>query len=1406
MSILPGTRRGIRWGVALSLAALTVALGLGPTATPAASAPSGSVGGGSAPGRVVVAPGFEPPAGARPLGPVPAATPVSLIVGLASRDPGGFEARTILEETPGTPLYRQYLSPSEVAGAYGAARAERSAALRYFASAGLNASISPDGLLLTVDGPAASVDRAFGTSLARYAVDGRTVFAHAGPASLPAGIAWSGVLGLGNTTPIVPSVGPEVRVVPDPAPASSGCPTNGLLYPCNISKAYNISSLLADGIDGSGRTIAVVDAYDSSEGQPLLSSDLDGFVKAAGLARGNVSFLYPVPTSSDLNRSASSGWGAEDALDLEWARASAPGASVDMVLSPNPSVGLYESVDWIVAHAAADVISLSWGEPDVGIYNAFDTPCSDQCNATTDGSYELLHPVLEAAAAEGIGVFAASDDCGAAGGTSGVSTDFPASDPYVTGVGGTVLDLTESGAYQSETGWSGNASGAESPGCVNQGGSGGGYSPYPRPSWQVAPGLNASRYGRGVPDVAMDAATYAAVVIDNETAAVGGTSVGTPIWAGLELLADQLAGESLGSLDPSLYAIARGSSYASDFHEITSGNNGYPAGAGWNPVTGLGTPIAAALLPALSRGPFVSDGLSATLYGSPRLGPSPLTTTFHVVPANGTASYPFVDVAFGDGNASLVPASMEINHTYTAPGVYAATVTVVDGRGNSSTAPPIAVVVGGGTELNVSLNVSNPIPAVASPVTLTATAANGTAPYRYSFYFGDGTYALNLSSDEVVHAYGAPGGFCAAVIVSDAGVPIDGGASARVPVTVGGAAAPSCPTPRPLTATFSSAVTSADLPGDLPFRVVASGGSPPVSVAYVAADPYVRACDCGIFHEPGNFTVRAYVNDSLDEQTVAALNVSLHPALALNATASALVGPAPLTVDFRAGLSGGYRNATPTLDWSFGDGTTLDGSNASPTHVYAVPGIYTAWVVGLDSGGGRASAAWLINVTANATPTLAVGATIAPALDTPAGTPLSFHAEAFGGSGPVLFRWQLGANDSAFGANVTQTYPDTGCLGTGACALDLRLTASDAAGASWSTTVRLPDAVHGRWSGANFTDSGEIPDGVTPYRITADAQASGVLGLAVGWSFGDGGTATGSSVVHTYYAPGNYTLTETAVDPYGDRLVRTHALTVTGATYTPLNGSVNASVAGGIAPLAVTFNSSASGGVGAPYTVSWSFGDGTNASGPVGVPIAHTYEDAGNFSATATIADVRGDRIVRTVNLTVHALTAVFLSVGLAPRTVTTAGTVTVSVEADVACTVASVPGCTNGSIALWLGVGSPNGTPSGSRRVLGPIAPNASGDLIASIGPFANLSGPVWVWAVVEGPNYTGAGHAPLLVEGVTVPCAACGTGPLLGFPAGPALALLLASATATAALVVFFATHRRRSLAPPPPPPVPP
>jgi len=814
---------------------------------------------------IEVAPAFAPAPSDTPLGPLPDGTWLTVAVGLAPQDPVGLATYLQLEYARGSPTPDRFLSTAVLAERYGAGPDSLRAAQAYFAGQGLRVTTSPDHLLLFVAGPSNAIARAFGTRFDTYrSSGGGEFFSHPTAAELPGNIPWTGVLGLANSTPVVPEV-PTGPPAPLAGPAAGCARTAAGLAPCQVWAAYDLDPLLANGTNGSGYRIGVVDAYSAAEGQDDLTGDLATFATSFDLPRGNVHFLYPVPGPADLNASGTNpDWDAEDALDLEWARASAPNATIDFTFSPNGGIGLYEAVDWLVAHQAVNVLSMSWGEPDVGVFNAYSGPCASACNASTDGSYAILSPVLQFAAAEGISVFAATGDCGAADGTSGVATNFPASDPAVTGVGATVLNVTPSGSYLSEEGWSGNQSGAASPGCQNQGGSGGGYAPFPRPWWQT--GLPASPGTRGVPDVSAVGGTPATIILRSELVGVLGTSLATPIWAGFTADLDQHAGQPLGFLDPALYRILHSPAYLSDFHDIVSGSNGYAAGPGWDPVTGLGTPIVANLSESLTAAPMLpANGLVANLTASALSEDVPLPVTFTVHAAGGSGSYPIEGVYFGDGTAGFATGGTAA-HSYTLPGVYSAQAYVIDSSGNLTVSAPVLILVGDGGVLVVAFTASNTTPAVLAPVTFTAAASGGTTPYHYAFFFGDGTFANNSSAASVGHAYALAGSYCVSVIVWDSGEPTAGGMGASLGVGVGGAPAPTCRAPSvPLILSGGPSAESGTSPFTVRFAANVSGGTGgPYGYAWNFGDGAIgrNASTTHTFERAGHFAVELEVADT----------------------------------------------------------------------------------------------------------------------------------------------------------------------------------------------------------------------------------------------------------------------------------------------------------------------------------------------------------------------------------------------------------------------------------------------------------------------------------------------------------------------------------------------------------------
>lgn len=350
--------------------------------------------------------------------------------------------------------------------------------------------------------------------------------------------------------------------------------TSVVYPPAVIARAYDYPSSTSPL--GTGETIAIIDAY----GDPTLASDLSAFDTRFSLSDPTLNVSYPDGQPGHKN----SGWAVETALDVEWAHASAPGATIDVVVAPDASLQhLLDALDAAIG-LNPTAVSMSWGADESGLALATctvpDTTISESCQA----AYE---DVL-ASAPSTMTLFASSGDQGAFNGThpKSLSVSYPASSPEVVGVGGTTLTVDSSNGWAGETAWSG---------------SGGGYSTlFDEPTFQSGAGISDTSGMRGVPDAAFDAdpSTGVYVVANGRWYGVGGTSVGAPNWAGLA--ADAAA--SSKSMDAStLYGLMNTSiSPSSYYHDVTSGSNGYyTAGTGWDAVTGLGSPDVAHLIEGL---------------------------------------------------------------------------------------------------------------------------------------------------------------------------------------------------------------------------------------------------------------------------------------------------------------------------------------------------------------------------------------------------------------------------------------------------------------------------------------------------------------------------------------------------------------------------------------------------------------------------------------------------------------------------------------------------------------------------------------------------------------------------------------------------------------------------------------
>jgi hypothetical protein len=365
--------------------------------------------------------------------------------------------------------------------------------------------------------------------------------------------------------------------------ADSGSPIG--FTPQQIRTAYGISSITFGTLpgDGSGQTIAIVDAYDD----PAFVNSTDPGFSASDLAQFDRQFSLPDPPSfTKVNQyggntglpgtdpagpgSPTGNWEYEIALDVEWAHALAPNANIVLVECNSDSASdLYAGVATAGDLPGVSAVSMSWGagESSQDAYRnlLFETPSG--------------HP--------GVTFVASAGDAGAPG-------IYPAFSPKVVAVGGTTLSLGSDGSYQGETAWSSGGGGASSLEA--------------EPAYQQAV---QSTGHRTIPDVAFDGDPATGVAIydsyDDTGAgpwrALAGTSLGAPSWAALIAIADQgRAAAGATTLDgatqtlPALYALP-----AADFHDITSGGNGgSSAGPGYDQVTGLGTPRADLLVPDLA--------------------------------------------------------------------------------------------------------------------------------------------------------------------------------------------------------------------------------------------------------------------------------------------------------------------------------------------------------------------------------------------------------------------------------------------------------------------------------------------------------------------------------------------------------------------------------------------------------------------------------------------------------------------------------------------------------------------------------------------------------------------------------------------------------------------------------------
>ncbi len=561
---------------------------------------------------------------------------------LGWQNAGAAEAFARAVSDPNSSQYGQYLTSAQFRRQFAPSQAQVGAVQSWLKSQGFMVDYTPtNNHYVAAEGTVAQAQAAFGAQFGMYNVKGQTVRSPSSDISVPASLAAlvSGVIGLDNSAIFVetyhikdaPATGGFRNAPPLSdywaqfvssyayptgftavvSPATASWTVKGYT-PDQIKGAYGIPATL----DGAGQTVAIIDAYAS----PTILQDVNQWSLNRGLPTMSPSQLVQVVPPGVYNRPQNpmqdpQGWYGEETLDVEAVHGMAPAAKIVFVGAPNNYRDLDAALNHVVDRHLAQIVTNSYGFPTEMLPRGYVKPFED---------------TLIQAAAEGIGVYFSSGDNGDETARFGFATaDWPASSPWVTAVGGTSLGVDSANTRVLETGWgtSNYNCNTTTLACTRTGwlyGSGGGVSQlFAEPRYQTTAGLTLS--GRGVPDVSAlgdpqtgflvgQTQTFPDGVYYDEYR-IGGTSLSSPIFAGLMALLDQKTGTPHGFANPLFYA------NSSAFYDVLSVKtavarrnfiNGVDAsagtvdrlrtfddyigsptqhtGPGWDNVTGLGTP------------------------------------------------------------------------------------------------------------------------------------------------------------------------------------------------------------------------------------------------------------------------------------------------------------------------------------------------------------------------------------------------------------------------------------------------------------------------------------------------------------------------------------------------------------------------------------------------------------------------------------------------------------------------------------------------------------------------------------------------------------------------------------------------------------------------------------------------
>jgi subtilase family serine protease len=581
---------------------------------------------------------------AKVIGQPSASARITFNVVLPLRHVAALNRLAIAVSSPKSASYGRYIRPATFNRRFAPTKAQVASVRGYLSGLGFAVKgVAQGNRWVIASGTVRRIESAFRTTLRNYSFKGQTIRAASRPLSVSPSMSKliAGFVGVGTEgtlrKPAIASSGKpltpndaqpprqscsaywdEFEQVSPSAYGRTSFPTNNCGYTAaQLRSAYGIQGAENHGDNGSGQTVAIIDAYAS----PTIVSDAN----TLATSEGEPTFAPGQFTETDMapfglqDECGPAGWNEEETLDVEAVHSLAPGANIHYIGAADCGTGIDAALNFVLQNHTANIVSNSYGF-------AGEDGLGDEV-ATEDSMFRQ-------AVVEGIGLYYSSGDDGdnvIVNDTPQPEPDFPASDPWVTGVGGTSLAVTSSNGYRFETSWGDDLDSvnfATSPSSLNQplpgsfifGGGGGVSALFTEPLYQrlAVPKslatLNGGAPMRVVPDIAAvgDPETGFGLVFDGSAGVIGGTSLACPVIAGIQAVASQNRLFPIGFANPLLYLLGL---TGKAFHDVQapaspvvmmtqSGRNLLTMGSdtsltstkGYDDTTGLGTPNGGAFL------------------------------------------------------------------------------------------------------------------------------------------------------------------------------------------------------------------------------------------------------------------------------------------------------------------------------------------------------------------------------------------------------------------------------------------------------------------------------------------------------------------------------------------------------------------------------------------------------------------------------------------------------------------------------------------------------------------------------------------------------------------------------------------------------------------------------------------